>query len=428
MPTTGRLGGIEGLRAVAAGSILVYHVWIYGSPAGAEELGYLSRFVLPHLPVGVTLFFTLSGYLLYRPIATALLQDRPLPNVRRYLRHRALRIFPAYWVILMTVAVVLPAAINSTKGLGRLVDDPATLLANAALLQNHFPRSLDTGILPAWSLAVELGFYLLLPLLALLAALCYRRTRTTSGSILALLAPVLGIALLGTVGKAAGEWLFPPGSGAAHQVLVRNFCSYADLFAPGMALAVVHAGIVHSALRLPRWWQSVVVAALGTTVITVVGLDDRGLLWRWGLANPYQRLTSLACVLLLALVVLPQTDVPGPTFLVRALEWRPLVASGTASYSLFLWHEPVIRRLQAEEWTSTGRVGFLSNLLLVVAVSGGLALLTYMWVERPALRRKTPGVPATAGGKDRPSPMGRAAAHVARFAFRRAGVGPTPEQ
>jgi peptidoglycan/LPS O-acetylase OafA/YrhL len=383
---------------MAAGSILVYHVWMYGSPGGAEELGYLSRFVLPHLPVGVTLFFTLSGYLLYRPIVTALLRNEPPQDVRRYFRRRALRIFPAYWVILAVVALALPAAVTTTQELGRLVDDPATLLANAALLQNHFPRAVDTGILPAWSLAVELGFYLALPLLALVAAMCYRRTRTITGHVLGLLAPVLAMTAVGAAGKAAGQWLFTPDSGVVHDVIVRNFLSYADVFAPGMALAVVHAGIIHFSVRLPRWWNAMVVLGFGTTVVAVVLLYDREQLWRWGLTNPYQRLTALACVLLLTLVVLPQSGKGHRTFLVRALEWRPLVASGVVSYSLFLWHEPVIRHLQASGWTSTGSVGFLSNLVVVAVVSGGLAALTYAYVERPALRRKSVDVADTTAG------------------------------
>jgi peptidoglycan/LPS O-acetylase OafA/YrhL len=133
-------------------------------------------------------------------------------------------------------------------------------------------------------------------------------------------------------------------------------------------------------------------------VVTVVALYDRGLLWRWGLTNPYQRLTALACVLLLALVVLPQTDPNHRTFLVRTLEWRPLVATGIASYSLFLWHEPVIRHLQARSWTSGGTGGFLSNLAVVAVLCGCLAALTYSYVERPALRRRSGKVSDTAVG------------------------------
>ncbi len=387
--TRGRLRGIEGLRAGAAGSIVVYHVWLYGSPGGAQELGYVSRFILPHLAVGVTLFFTLSGYLLYRPIAGALLDRRPVPHVRRYLRHRAMRILPAYWVILALVAIVLPAAITGSGGLGRLAGDPAILFANAALLQNVFPRSLDTGIGPAWSLAVEVGFYLTLPLLALLAAACSRRVRTRPGRIFALLAPVAVMLLVGAAAKAAGQWLLPPGSGAAHDILVRHFLSYADLFAPGMAVAVGHVAMLRWSIGLPRWWSPTLGVGLVATVIAVVLLDDRAMLWKWGLTNPYQRMTALACALLLALVVLPQRHgTERDTMLVRLLEWRPLALAGLASYSLFLWHEPVIRSLEAQGWTSAGTVGFAANLAIAAGISGGLAALTYLYVERPALRRK----------------------------------------
>jgi peptidoglycan/LPS O-acetylase OafA/YrhL len=105
------------------------------------DLGYLSRFALPHLPTGVTLFFTLSGYLLYRPIAASLLATGQVPGVRNYLRNRALRILPAYWVVLTAVAVILPAALprlsssdsSSELALDRLTDHPGILLSNTLL-------------------------------------------------------------------------------------------------------------------------------------------------------------------------------------------------------------------------------------------------------------------------------------------------------
>jgi peptidoglycan/LPS O-acetylase OafA/YrhL len=178
-----RLAGVEGLRALAATSILIYHCWLYSAPGGEQvSLGLLSRFVFRHLPAGVLLFFTLSGFLLYRPLAAAVLRQAPLPSVRRYLRNRALRIFPAYLLVLVVIGVLLPAALTGSASsggqLGRLAGDPGVLLANAALLQNYFPGSMDTGIGPAWSLAVELVFYLILPLLGWLAAACARHAVT----------------------------------------------------------------------------------------------------------------------------------------------------------------------------------------------------------------------------------------------------------
>ena len=388
---SGRVMGIEGLRAIAASSILVYHVWIYSSPEGRVDAGYLGRFALPHLPAGVTLFFALSGYLLYRPVAASVLATGSPPDVRNYLRNRALRILPAYWVVLAAVAVVLPAALLRLSRpelvLDRLVSQPDQLLGNALLAQNYRPASLDTGIGPAWSLAVEVVFYLSLPVLGLAAARCFRRARGARTEVLALLVPPAALLLLGTAGKAASVWALPGEVYPAHAILVRSFLTHADLFAPGMVLAVLHVLVRAGRLRLPRHWAAAVWALLVADVLAVVLLTDRGLLWRWGVANPYQRLTALACVLVVALVVLPRSADRSPR-LARALDWRPLFLCGLASYSLFLWHEPITRLLAAQGLTVGGRGGLVVNLGVVGLVAGLLAAATYRFVERPALARK----------------------------------------
>jgi peptidoglycan/LPS O-acetylase OafA/YrhL len=392
------LTGIEGLRAVAASSIVIYHVWLYGSPSGPVDAGYLSRFALPHLPVGVTLFFALSGYLLYRPIAASLLDRGQVPDVRNYLRNRALRILPAYWVILAVVAVVLPAALlrrsSSELALDRLVDRPDILVNNALLLHNYVPASLDTGIGPAWSLAVEVVFYLSLPALALLARYCFRRAGSSRGQWLALLAAPAALLLLGMAGKAATVWLVPPDDFPGHAILARSFVSHADLFAPGMALAVLHVLVTHGHVRLPRRWALIVGMTLLVDVVLVVALTDRGMLWDWGVANPYQRLTALACVLLVALVALPRSAIGRPSALVALLESRPLFLVGLASYSLFLWHEPITRLLTEWGLTAGGRGGLVANIAAIAVVSGVLAAATYRFVERPALARKVGAPPA----------------------------------
>jgi peptidoglycan/LPS O-acetylase OafA/YrhL len=391
------LTGIEGLRAVAAASIVVYHVWIYGTPSGPVDAGYVSRFVLPHLPVGVTLFFALSGYLLYRPIASSLLATGAVPDVRNYLRNRALRILPAYWVILAVVAVVLPAALlrlsPSELVLDRLVDRPDILVTNALLVHNYAPASLDTGIGPAWSLAVEVVFYLSLPALALLARYFFRRARNSTGQLLALLAAPAALLLLGAAGKAATAWLMA-GDLPGHAILARSFLSFADLFAPGMVLAVLHVLVTRGQVRLPRLWALIVGATLLVDVALVVALTDRGILWDWGVANPYQRLTALACVLLVALVVLPPSAPGRRSPVVRILDSRPLFLTGLASYSLFLWHEPITRLLAEQELTFVGRGGLAANIAVVAVVTGVLAAATYRLVERPALARKVGGANA----------------------------------
>jgi peptidoglycan/LPS O-acetylase OafA/YrhL len=90
--------GVEGVRAIAAVSVLVFHCWRYSAEGPSRaDLGLVNRFVLPHLSLGVTLFFCLSGFLLYRPFVAAALDGSSFPKVGTYFRNRALRILPAYW-------------------------------------------------------------------------------------------------------------------------------------------------------------------------------------------------------------------------------------------------------------------------------------------------------------------------------------------
>jgi peptidoglycan/LPS O-acetylase OafA/YrhL len=385
-----RLRGVEGLRALAAGAIVIYHVWRYSSPTGQPfDLGILNRFMYPHLPAGVTLFFTLSGFLLYRPIVAALVESKPLPNAGRYLRNRALRLVPAYWAVLFVTAVALPAVqvrLSSTDvELGRLITHPAALASNMFLLQNYFGGSIDTGIGPAWSLAVEVGFYLTLPLLGLVAFAIAKRRKGTRTSTFAVLAPPGLMLVLGSLSAYAASAI--SSAGTVEQIMVRSFVYHADLFAFGMAVAVGMTFVEAGALTLPRWWRPTVAALLCAVVLSIVVLVDQGRIVVYQGAPIYETLTAVAAAALLALVVVPTVD-GSPATLARLLDTRPLVAVGLASYSLFLWHEPVIRLSQHQAWTFGGKAGFVANLLLLGGAALLLAMATYRLVERPALARK----------------------------------------
>ncbi len=397
--TTTRLAGVEGFRAIAVLAVLVYHNWLYTAAGGsAANLGYLSRFVLPHLRVGVTLFFVLSGFLLYRPIVSRVLNERPLQDLRTYLRNRALRILPAYWVILIVTAVILPAALVRVSPtelqLGRLVDQPTVLLRNAALIHNYFADSRDTGIAPVWSLAVEVVFYLVLPFLGMLAAFASARTATRKGRTLAVLAPPLLLVGVSLVTAGVTSTLLPPDSGTAHSILVRSFLNYCDLFAYGMIIAIVMVGIEDGVLELPRWWRVPVYTFLAALVCVTVLLVDRGAIPSYQGAVLYDSLTGVAAMLLLAVVVLPSADL-STSIVTRILRTRVLVAIGLVSYSLFLWHEPLQRWADQHGMTFAGESGFWANLFILGVIGVALAALTYRYVERPALERKSRGAGAT---------------------------------
>ncbi len=381
----------------------MYHIWLYASPSGAQfDLGPLDG-VFRHLPVGVTLFFTLSGFLLYRPFAGALMRNTDRPRLRNYLRNRALRILPAYWVILLFTGVVLQStSLRSSLlelHLGSLASQPVVLLRNALLIQNYAPSTLLTGIGPAWSLAIEVVFYLVLPLVALIGFTLAARASTYGGRRLAALTPPLALLIVGLSGKVAARLLFPgfgPGTGWVgdwHSVLERSFWAQADLFAFGMALAVLRVEAEDGHLRLPRWWPGAATAGVLLIAVPTAALADRGMIG----AYRYDTLMALACSMLLALAVLPWgselEEAPSgaarrPSSMMRILESRFLMTTGLVSYSLFLWHEPLIRWMQSQGFTFGGRVGFLVDVALIGTISWALAWMTYWFVERPALARK----------------------------------------
>jgi peptidoglycan/LPS O-acetylase OafA/YrhL len=400
-----RLEGIEGLRALAAGSVLVSHAWLYSSPDGrAVDIGPLTRF-LPDLSFGVVLFFTLSGFLLYRPFASAVLRGDPLPSPRKYLRNRALRILPAYWVILLVCALVLQSVLIRSSGkleTGGLFD-PALLLWTALLAQDYAPQTLLLGIGPAWSLAVEVVFYLVLPLLALLAWALARKATTRSRRRLAALAPVALILVIGLSGKAAAAYLVPPiyafeGWDANwHSVIERSFWCQADLFAFGMALSILRVDAEDRLLRLPVWWPQIAagLAVVGYLITAKMTGAAEALSY-----SPYNTVIALCCALLVAIVVLPR-ERQRRGILLRLLESRVLVATGTISYSIFLWHEPLVRWLKAHGLVLSGPGGFVANTLVLAVITVVLSALTYRYVEAPAMRLKFKG--RSPRGSDEPS-------------------------
>lgn len=381
-----RLPGVDGLRALAATAVLVQHVWRFADPhASSPDWGLGSTAVLPHLRIGLTLFFVLSGFLLYRPFAAAIHDRRRRPSFRSYLESRALRILPAYWAILLAAALILQSALVRTsvseERYTRL-DDPAQLLAAGLLVQNYVPEWMQTGIGVAWSLNVEVAFYLLLPVLVMLGALLSDRASSDRGRWLGLIVPAAVLVAISLGGRILTATVEPVGpvagfDGDWHSVLARSFLFHADLFAAGLALALVSVAAERDPGLLPRRWA--IAALLAIPLLLLGALRVTPL---------YGELSALACALLVALVVLPPAVPDRPRRLTRLFASRALVAVGLASYSVFLWHGPVIDFLRERGLTASGRSGFAVNLALVMAMTGALSLLTYRYVERPALRLK----------------------------------------
>jgi len=378
-PTWGsRLVGIEGLRAFAAISVLAHHT-VTHAPV-EPDLGSIGRWAVPNLASGLTLFFTLSGFLLYRPFAAAVMRNEPLPSARAYLRNRALRILPAYWAIFLAVALV------------KHITSPRTLIENMLLIQNYDPRGVTTGIAPAWSLCVEVVFYLSLPLLAI-SAVRLARGRSWHGRMRVALVPAGVLLVLGIAGKIVASQTLSSNSQAEligntwHAVLERSFLAQADLFAFGMAAAVIVLAADDAKLRNPQLlrslagWTAVVLAAVVGLAYTNFGLSQR----------PYNTIVAAASGLLILWLILPGRERRSPALSV--LNSRVAVRLGVISYSIYLWHDPIIRWLGDHGHMAGGAAGVPVNVAVVIAISVVASTITYMLVEAPAMRNKVRMVP-----------------------------------
>ncbi|HEU5347236.1 MAG TPA: acyltransferase, partial [Ktedonobacterales bacterium] len=153
---------LDGLRAVAALSIVVFHSMLflqleYEPWSRAINHGWY------YLSTGVHLFFVLSGFLLFLPYVRAMLDGEKLPSARRFYRRRALRILPAYWACL-AILVALKFFV------GQVPFSPGDVVAHIVLVHDSFPQFNRDYNGPFWTMAVEAQFYLLMPLMALLVA------------------------------------------------------------------------------------------------------------------------------------------------------------------------------------------------------------------------------------------------------------------
>lgn len=185
---------LTGLRAVAAFAVFAFH-HRHLQGLGSSALGNALRAGLGELHIGVSIFFTLSGFLLTKRYAARQFDGA---EWRCYLLHRAARIWPVYLLlVLVTFAASYPAEGRAHPGQWL-----AELAASLTLLKGLAEKYYLTGIAQAWSLTVEEGFYLLAPLVFWLG------WRYRPGRAWPLLA--LGMALLGLAAYAAGPALGSP--------------------------------------------------------------------------------------------------------------------------------------------------------------------------------------------------------------------------
>lgn len=353
-PTIRHVPALDGLRGLAVIAVVAFHAGIVGADGG-----YL----------GVSAFFTLSGYLITSLLLAEHDRDGRV-SLRAFWTRRFRRLLPA---ALATIAGVVVAA-RFLADSGQLADLRGDVLAGIGyvanwrfVLEERSYAELFTGPSPLqhlWSLAIEEQFYVLFPLLTVGLLRLGRGRRHVLGSALVVLsvASVLWSAHLAGLSGGTTRAYYDTGARAV------------ELLA-GALLAVVLAGRVERLERYRRSASRVGAAALVLVLAawSTVAQDD-----------PRLHQGLLAAHALLVVAVLVAAHVPGP---VRTLgSSAPLRLVGRVSYGVYLVHWPVF------VWLDADRAGVDGPALLVLrlGVTAGLAAVSYHLVEQPIRRRTVP--------------------------------------
>ena len=322
----GRLGyipALDGLRALAIFLVVAYHAT--GYPAG----GWL----------GVDLFFVLSGFL----ITTLLLERRDRESIGTFYRRRAVRLLPALLALLLVSLAVDRSLFGVLAGLGYFSN---IVMANGDLAL--IPLSLQH----LWSLAVEEQFYILWPL-ALYAALRFGARLALALAVGGVVASFLISLYLSTLSGVGG---------------------YRLVFAPdtrGVSLlvgCVLALGMTLRPLALRRFEIPALALVIGLAVTMGIGISGPPIL-----------LFALASAVIIVRVRHDQSVIS------RALSVGPVVFLGRISYSLYLWHYPIL------VWLGVEGAGLSPLDALALGLAVAAACASFYLIEQPCLKRLRPG-------------------------------------
>ena len=243
-PSPAHLGVLDGLRGIAIFVVLWYHVWEWNwLPSRFALFGHdVNLGFIPETGfTGVDLFFFISGFVLFYPYARHVFEGRPLQTVKQFVYRRFIKIVPSYYLQLLVLTPWILAAFSGVL----LFKEYATHLL---FIHNWFHDTFGSinGVL--WTLAVEVQFYVIFPLLCW----CFRRW------------PLATFA--GTLAIANGYrfWLAPCCIG--DYVNLTQLPAVLDLFACGMFAAWLLVWLRNRLPQLERWhvaWTALAIVGFG---------------------------------------------------------------------------------------------------------------------------------------------------------------------
>jgi peptidoglycan/LPS O-acetylase OafA/YrhL len=352
-----RRDDIQGLRALAILFVVAYH-------SG-----------LPHVSggfVGVDLFFVLSGFLITRLMLREIAATGTV-SLRRFWARRARRIIPASALVLITTMLAVREFISPVerKAIGTDVLWSALFSGNWRFAQqetDYLASDRDPSpVLHYWSLGVEEQFYFVWPLLLLVLAAVWRMSRRSTAAY----AGVFGAGFVAVIGVSLAYCIHTTATDQP----------YAFFGTPARAWQLAAGALTALAVPVILRWRPGTRATLGAAGLTLFGLSVYVLEESGSADIPYPSWLALAPTLAGVLLVASGT---GPySRLNRLLSVRPLAYVGDLSYSLYLWHRPVliigVEAVGAR--TPAVRLG-------LVALAFALSVASYHLVENPIRRAR----------------------------------------
>ena len=357
--TSGRfVPEIDGLRFLAIAMVVIYHLddtlrsHADSAVRGAWGQSWVSQ-VAQQGHYGVQLFFVLSGYILCLPFALHALTGAPPVRLRAYFLRRVTRLEPPYVASLLLRALALLVV-------GHLALATALPHLGASLVYVHNLAfgQMSTINVVAWSLEVEVQFYLLAPLFAAVFFIRSARRRRT-----------LILACMAAAALAQLRWVVPD--------------SRADLSLLGFVQFFL-AGLLLTDIYVTDWAQQPRPHVFGD----VVGLAALFAI----LLDAYEN--ALPGLLLPPLIVLLYAAVFRGRLLRRVACWPPIVAVGGMCYTIYLWHYGVLaattRATRALSWPGNYAATLGVQFVLTAAVVLAVSVVLFVTIERPCMRRDWP--------------------------------------
>jgi len=358
VPSSGRvIPEIEGLRFTAIGAVVAYHIGFFlavGYPpywATPDENPWNTHVVLEGRH-GVELFFVISGFVLALPFAAHYLGRAPAVELKRYLFRRLVRIVPPYILVLLVVFAC------KVWFLGQSARDLFPHLVASVFYLHGLAYAHGSVIVPvAWTLEIEIQFYLLMPALAFLFAV--RRTVVRRIVIVA-----LGMAIM------SGQILLIPHGSVLAFTLANNL----QYFFVGFLLADIYLTEWKEARTHERKWDFVA-GGIGTLLLLS------------GSVRPELMRFSLPVMLFMFCFAVFQSVV------VHRVLTAPLVTLvGGMCYSIYLIHYFVIplalRYTHAISFAGPFTVNLLMQLIVITPFLLVASAAFYAFVERPCMSKE----------------------------------------